>query len=344
MQPSAPWNPPEDWLRITSVDAHTAGEPLRVITSGFPELIGETILEKRKYARKQYDHIRTALMWEPRGHADMYGCILTKAVSPDGTYGILFLHNEGFSTMCGHGIIGVTKVLFDTGMYQPSEGDTVLRLDTPAGRVTATPQFHQGIVTDVSFLNVPSFVFCLDQPLEVEGIGMITYDIAFGGAFYTFVQAEQVGITLTPENFRELIDVGMRIKKAVMDAVQIAHPLEEDLSFLYGTIFVSEPQNPKHHSRNVCIFADGEVDRCPTGTGISARAAIHHARGELRINESFIVESLLGTCFTGEIVGTTKFAGKDAVIPQITGSAYITGRNEWFIDPSDPLQDGFLLR
>lgn len=344
MQPSELWNPPEDWLRITSIDAHTAGEPLRVITSGFPKLIGETILDKRRYARKRYDHLRTALMWEPRGHADMYGCILTEAVSPDGTFGILFLHNEGFSTMCGHGIIGVTKVLFDTGMHQPIEGDTVLRLDTPAGRVTATPQFHQGSVTEVSFLNVPSFVYCLDQPLEVEGIGMITYDIAFGGAFYAFVQAEQVGIALTPDNFRELIDVGIRIKQAVMNTAEITHPFEQDLSFLYGTIFVSEPQDPKHHSRNVCVFADGEVDRCPTGTGVSARAAIHYARGELNLNESFIVESLLGTSFTGEIVEATNFAGKDAVIPKITGSAHITGRNEWFIDPSDPLQKGFLLR
>jgi trans-L-3-hydroxyproline dehydratase len=344
MHPSELWQPPENWLRITSVDAHTAGEPLRVITSGFPELIGKTILEKRNYARKHYDHIRTALMWEPRGHADMYGCILTEPVTPDGTYGILFLHNEGFSTMCGHGIIGVTKVLFDTGMHQHTESDPMLRLDTPAGRVTAVPHFHAGIVTEVSFLNVPSFVYCLDQSLEVDGVGTISYDIAFGGAFYAFVQAEHVGLSLTPDNFRDLIEVGMSIKRAVMACARITHPFEEDLSFLYGTIFVSEPQDPNHHSRNVCIFADGEVDRCPTGTGLSARAAIHHARGELNLNQPFTVESLLGTCFTGEITEITELPGIDAVIPKITGSAYITGRNEWFFDPSDPLQNGFLLR
>ncbi len=344
MSTDADWNPPPEWLRITSIDAHTAGEPLRVLTGGYPELPGDTILSKRQYARENLDHLRKALMWEPRGHADMYGCIVTEPVTPDGTLGVLFLHNEGYSTMCGHGIIGLAKVALDTGMIESDGDDPVIRMDTPAGRVTAIAHRKNGSVAEVAFHNVPSFVFALDQNVNVPGIGDVRYDVAFGGAFYAFCRAEDFGLNLIAADFRKLIDVGMRIKHAVMDNLPIEHPFEPDLGFLYGTIFVGEPHEPGHHSRNVCIFADGEVDRCPTGTGVSARAAIHHARGELQINAPFIVESILGTSFTGEIVQTTNFGQYNAVIPKVTGTAHITGRNEWLIDPQDPLRDGFILR
>ncbi len=338
------WNPPSDWIRITSIDAHTAGEPLRVITGGLPELPGNTILEKRRYARQHLDHLRTALMWEPRGHADMYGCILTEPVTPDGDLGVLFLHNQGFSTMCGHGIIGLAKVGLDTGLI-PIEGDAPqIKMDTPAGRVTAYARREAGSVVEVSFLNVPSFVYALDQTVQVPGLGEVRYDVAFGGAFYAFVQTEQVAVRLTRRDFRALIDLGVRIKHAVMDSLPIEHPFEADLGFLYDTIFVGPAHHPAHHSRNVCIFADGEVDRCPTGTGVSARAAIHHARGELGLHQPFVVESILGTTFTGEIVETTRFGPYPAVIPKVTGSAHIVGRNEWLIDPKDPLREGFMLR
>ncbi len=344
MQTNANWNPPPEWLRITSIDAHTAGEPLRVLTGGYPELPGDTILSKRQYARENLDYLRKALMWEPRGHADMYGCIVTEPVTPDGTLGVLFLHNEGYSTMCGHGIIGLAKVALDTGMIVLDGDDPVIKMDTPAGRVTAFAHRDNGSVAEVDFHNVPSFVYALDKNVNVPGIGDVRYDVAFGGAFYAFCRAEDFELKLTATDFRKLIDIGMRIKHAVMESLPIEHPFEPDLGFLYGTIFVGEPHEPEHHSRNVCIFADGEVDRCPTGTGVSARAAIHHARGELQINEPFIVESILGTSFTGEIVQTTKFGQYEAVIPKVTGAAHITGRNEWLIDPEDPLRDGFILR
>jgi trans-L-3-hydroxyproline dehydratase len=314
------WNPPEDWLHITTIDAHTAGEPLRVITGGFPDLPGDTILEKRRHAREHLDRLRTTLMWEPRGHADMYGCIVTEPVTPDGTLGVLFLHNEGFSTMCGHGIIGLAKVGLDSGMIQIEGDHPVIRMDTPAGRVTAFARRKNGRVMEVSFHNVPSFVYASDQVVDVPGVGEVRYDVAFGGAFYAFCQAEEVGVGLSGDDFRQLIDVGMRIKVAVMESLPIRHPFEEDLGFLYGTIFVGEAHEPGHHSRNVCIFADGEVDRCPTGTGVSARAAIHYSRGELGLNEPF------------------------AIIPRVTGTAHICGRNELLIDPADPLKDGFILR
>ncbi|MCB9421936.1 MAG: proline racemase family protein [Ardenticatenaceae bacterium] len=338
------WQPPDNWLRITTIDAHTAGEPLRVITSGYPDLPGETILAKRRYALEHYDHLRTALMWEPRGHADMYGCILTEPERPSSDLGVLFLHNEGYSTMCGHGIIGLAKVGLDTGLIDKPGDHPVIKMDTPAGLVTAYAERVNGRVTQVSFHNVPSFVYALDQTVDVPGIGPVRYDIAFGGAFYAFCHAEELGVGLTSADFRQLIDVGMRVKTAVMTNHPIRHPFADDLSFLYGTIIVGAAHDPAHHSRNVCIFADGEVDRCPTGTGVSARAALHYARGELALNEPFIVESILGTTFTGQVVETTEFGPYKAIIPQVTGTAHIVGRNELLIDPEDPLQNGFILR
>ena len=347
------WTPPSDWTRITCLDVHTAGEPLRIISGGLPFIPGETILEKRRYARDNLDHLRTALMWEPRGHADMYGAILTEPVTDDGDGGVLFLHNEGYSTMCGHGIIGlamagvnsgVVPVGGDAGALGP-DGDTgVLRLDTPAGRVTAFSHWEEGSVTKASFDNVPSFVYALDETVDVEGVGDIRYDVAFGGAFYAFCRAEDLNVSLEPENFRALMDLGMRVKHAVMDVLPIVHPHEPDLGFLYGTIFVGDAHDPGNHSRNVCIFADGEVDRSPTGTGVSARAALLHARGDMEAGEPFSVESILGTTFTGEVRGTTQFGPHDAVIPRISGTSFATGKSEFFIDPKDPLGSGFILR
>jgi proline racemase len=338
------WEPPEDWLRITTIDAHTAGEPFRVITGGYPDLPGDTILERRRYAREHLDHLRTALMWEPRGHADMYGCIVTPPVSPEADIGILFMHNEGYSTMCGHGIIGIAKVALETGLLPVAEPETTVRIDTPAGLVTAHARVEKGEVTRVRFHNVPSFVLALDQTVKVPRLGQVRYDIAFGGAFYAFVQAEEVGVTCTPGDFRPLIEKGIAIKRAVVADRPIPHPFEPDLSFLYGTIFIGPPQGRDAHSRNICIFAEGEVDRCPTGTGVSARLAIHHARGEIGVGEPMVVESIIGSRFTGRIVETTAFGPYPALIPEVEGTAHITGRHEFLIDPADPLRDGFILR
>ncbi len=338
------WEPPTDWLKITTVDAHTEGEPFRVISGGFPELPGETILARRRYAREHLDHLRTALMWEPRGHADMYGCIVTPPVSTDADIGILFLHNGGYSTMCGHGIIGVVKVALETGMLPMTAPETVVRIDAPAGLITAFARVVEGEVKSVRFHNVPSFVLALDETVDVPGLGNVRYDVAFGGAFYAYVQAEDVGLTCAPEDFRALIEKGMAIKRAVMDSRPIPHPFEEDLSFLYGTIFIGPPRAKKSHSRNVCIFAEGEVDRCPTGTGVGGRLAIHHARGEIGLDQTITVESIIGTRFSGRIVETTTFGPHAAIIPEVEGTAHITGRHEFLIDPHDPLRDGFILR
>lgn len=338
------WNPPENYQRIIAVDAHTAGEPFRVIVNGFPELKGDSILEKRRYAKENFDYLRTALMWEPRGHADMYGCIITPPVSENADLGILFIHNEGFSTMCGHGIIGITTVVLETGMFQMIEPETVIKIDTPAGLVTAHARIEKQRVQSVYFHNVPAFVVGLDEWVEVPELGRVRYDLAFGGAFYAFVQAKEVGLSCSPEDFRNLIEKGMLIKRAVMASREIQHPFEKDLSFLYGTIFIDQPHSADAHSRNVCVFAEGEVDRSPTGTGVSARLAIHHAKGDIAVGESIKIESLIGSSFTGRVKEETAFGNYRAIIPEVEGRAFITGRNEFIIDPEDDLRHGFLLR
>jgi trans-L-3-hydroxyproline dehydratase len=338
------WGPPESWLKITTIDMHTAGEPFRVITGGYPELPGDTILARRRYARQHLDHLRTALMWEPRGHADMYGCIVTPPVTPEADIGVLFLHNEGYSTMCGHGIIAITKLVLESGLLPMREPETRVGIDSPAGLITAYARVRAGQVESVRFHNVPSFVVALDETVEVPGLGTVRYDLAFGGAFYAYVRAADAGVSCTPDDFRTLIARGVTIKQAVIASRPIVHPFEEDLGLLYGTIFIEAAHDPAHHSRNVCIFADGEVDRCPTGTGVSGRLAIHHARAEVGLDEPIVVESILGTTFTGRIVETTRFGPYPAVIPEVEGTAHITGRHEFLIDPGDPLKDGFILR
>jgi len=338
------WNPPDHWMKITSFDIHTGGEPLRIITSGLPPLLGDTILTRRSYMREHLDHLRTALMWEPRGHREMYGCIITEPVAPEADLGVIFLHNEGYSTMCGHAIIGLAKVAVETGMIPRVEPKTTIRMETPAGLVTAYVKINKGQIESVWFHNVPSFVVVLDETMDVPGLGSIQYDLAFGGAFYAFVQANQVGLRCTCDESFDLIRKGMAIKHAVMNHRPVVHPFEEDLSFLYGTIFIAPPLKEGAHSRNVCIFADGEVDRSPTGTGVSARMAIHYARDEIEINEPMVIESIVDSRFTGRVVETTRYGEYEAVIPQVEGMAHISGRHEFFIDPDDPLGKGFLLQ
>ncbi len=340
----AEWRSPPEWAKITAIDAHTAGEPLRVIIAGFPDLPGKTILSRRRHAKEQLDHLRTALMWEPRGHADMYGCIVTPPATDSADFGVLFLHNEGFSSMCGHGIIGVTKVVLETGLFPLQEPETCIRIDTPAGPVTSYARIVNARVQSVYFHNVPSFVLSLDETVTVPGLGKVSYDLAFGGAFYAYVQAGSVGLKCTPENYRELIERGMAIKRAVMANRNIEHPFEKDLNFLYGTIFIGPPVTSHADSRNVCVFAEGEVDRSPTGTGVSGRMAIHHARGEIAPGQSMVIESIIGTSFTASVKELTTFGPHQAVVPQVEGTAFITAKNEFVIDPDDPLKHGFILR
>lgn len=334
---------PTEWNRIKTIESHAAGEPLRIIVDGLPDLDGESILERRRQMREHHDHLRSALMWEPRGHIDMYGAILTEPESEDSDLGVLFTTNEGYSSMCGHGIIALGTALFETKMLPPSPPKEVTVFDTPAGRVTATSEFEGERVTSVSFENVPSFAPLLDQTVEVPGLGSIDFDLGYGGAFYAYCDADQVDLDLSPGNADKISQTGMRIKRAVANEYDIKHPFEDDLSFLYGTIFRGEPDSEDHDSKNVCVFANGQIDRSPTGTGVSGRLAIQHARGNLEVGEAFIVDSIVGTAFRGTIVGEQEYGGHEAVVPQIAGSAHVTGKSEFTIDPNDPLHDGFLI-
>lgn len=337
------WRPPDDWeMSAVVIDSHAGGEPFRVFVDDFIEIPGETVLDRRRFAREKLDHLRRFSMWEPRGHADMYGGWLGRPTSEGSDLSVLFLHNEGFSTMCGHGIIALCKVVLDTGILPATEPETVLRIDTPAGTVEATSTLQDGVVTSTRFRNVPSFTLGLDASVAVPGVGTVTYDLAFGGAFYAIVDASMVGLAL--DDVSGLIAAGRAIKAAVVHAGAITHPHSDDLSFLYGVIFTGPANDPGHHSRNVCIFADGEVDRSPTGTGVSARLAVLSARKEVSVGDEVIVESVLGSVFKGRVVDTAFVGEHPAVIPEITGSAHITGRAELWHDPTDELGRGFLIR
>ena len=338
------WHPPASWLEIKTLDVHTEGEPLRIILSGYPELKGQTVLEKRADAQTRHDDLRRALLWEPRGHENMYGAIIVEPDTKGADFGVIFIHNEGYSTGCGHAVIALAKVFVETGLIQKKEPITEVKMDVPSGFIHAYAEVENGKVSCVRFENVPSFVQILDEELHVPGLGTIRYDLAFGGAFYAFVDAAQVGLDCSPEFHSQLLAAGMKIKQAIMAAVEMKHPTEPDMNFLYGTIFTGPARGKGHHSRNVCIFADGQVDRCPTGTGVSARAAIHHARGEIKVGESITIESIIGSTFAVQVTAATKFGPYDAVIPQVSGNAFITGRNQFWINPEDPLKDGFFLR
>ena len=341
------FNPPEDWLQIKTIDMHTGGEPLRVIVSGFPELKGNSVLEYRRYCKENFDHLRTALMFEPRGHADMYGCILVPPNDDEGDFGILFLHNEGYSTMCGHAIIAIATLAVEMQWIDVKEGDNILKIDAPCGRITAFANVKNQKVTGVRFHCVPSFVVGLNRQVQVPGIGEVTYDLAYGGAFYAYVEMNKnnLDFDLSVKSYRQLIQTGMDIKKAVVESnTQILHPFEPDLSFLYGTIFIGDSDTIGIDNKNVCIFAEGEVDRCPTGSGVSGRMAIHTERKEIAFGESMTIEGITGSVFKGSLVSEVNYGPYNAVVPQVEGTAHITGIHTFCIDPKDPMKNGFILR
>ncbi|HUI24211.1 MAG TPA: proline racemase family protein [Nitrososphaerales archaeon] len=337
------WKPPKGWVRIRTVESHTGGEPLRLVIEGWPSIPGATMLAKRSYAKKHHDNLRRLIMREPRGHWDMYGAIITEPVTSGSDLGVLFMHNEGFSTMCGHGVIAVVTSLLDMNLVKLRGSRRTLRLDTPAGRVTAEPRMEGTYVKSVAFENVPSFVLARNQRVDVEELGSVRYDLAFGGAFYAYCDAKDLEVDLTPHESRRLVDVGMRVKRAVAKAARIQHPKDRDLGFLYGTIISKKVESPKADIRNVCVFADGQIDRSPTGTGVSGHVALEHLRGDLPIGRSIAVESIVGSVFRGTPVRETKVGRYDAVVPRIEGSAWTSGQNEFWLDPRDQFKKGFLV-
>lgn len=338
------WRPPPGTTTITTIEAHAEGEPLRVILAGVPEPGGGPVSARRIAAGASLDTFRRALMWEPRGHADMYGCLVLPPASAEAAASVLFLHNEGWSTMCGHGVLAVSRVLLETGIVARRSPETRFTLDTPAGPVRVGVEVQHDGIGAIRFRNVPSWVQALGAQCDVAGIGPVTFDLAFGGAYYAFVDAASIGLDMRPDRVGPLIDAAARIKAEVAVAVPPVHPVDASLSFLYGVIFTGPAEVASRHSRHVCVFADGEVDRSPTGTGVSARAAILHARGELALRDEIVIESIIGSRFTVRLVEQEHGSGRSTVVPEVGGRVAITGRCEWFIEPGDPFADGFLLR
>lgn len=330
---------------LHAMDMHTGGEPLRIVLDGHPPIEGKTILEKRAFCLNRLDDIRRRLIWEPRGHADMYGCYITDPNDPGAAFGVIFMHNGGYSTMCGHATIALGRWAVDMGIVPKEEPVTRFNMDAPCGRLEIRVGVKDGKVTGVSFAGVPSFALATEQSVQIPKLGEVRYDIAYGGAFYAIVDANDLGIELSPGNAGELIRAGMLIKKGIIrSGLSIDHPYEKDLGFLYGTIFTGPSRTGGVDSRNACIFADGELDRSPTGSGVAARLALHYHKGEISLNERLRVESITGSVFEGYAREEARFGLHQAVIPVVSGMAYYTGQHTFVIEEEDPARDGFFIR
>lgn len=329
---------------IQAIDSHTAGEATRIVVGGIPNIKGNTMPEKKQYLEDHLDHIRTAIMLEPRGHNDMFGSVMTQPCDPDADFGIIFMDGGGYLNMCGHGSIGAMTVAVETGVVPMEEPVTKVVMEAPAGIIKGDVKVENGKVQSVSIFNVPAFLYKKEQEVELPGVGKVKFDISFGGSFFAIVHASQLGLKIEPKNAAKLTDLAMELRDIINRDIEIQHPTLEHIKTVDLVEIWDEPTNEKATYKNVVIFGQGQVDRSPCGTGTSAKLATLHARGELKEGEKFVYESILGTLFEGEIVGTTKVGEFDAVLPKITGSAYMTGFNNFLIDEDDPVKYGFILK
>ena len=321
---------------LSTVEMHTGGEPTRIVVDGWPSFEGRTLLDKRREAKERFDHLRRGLMLEPRGHDGMYGALLVEPDHPEADLAVLFMHNEGYSTMCGHATIALARWAVDSGRVK---GPTV-RLQCPCGLVVAT------VAADgwVRFESVPSFAYALDRIAPTATWGPVTVDIAYGGAFYAFLAADSIGLDLRSSPMRAIVDAGEEIALAAAKAIPIEHPDEPDLAFLYGTILTDGGDGKDTPSRNVCIFAGRQIDRSPTGSGVSARMALQIARHEAKLGEERRFESCTGSIFTGAALREAPPVGpRKAVIVEVGGIAHMTGEAKFRFDADDPLREGFTL-
>lgn len=333
---------------VQVTDYHTAGEPFRIVTAGVPEIPGDSILQRRAFAQNsaEVDAVRRLLVNEPRGHADMYGGFLVEPDDPGAHLGVLFWHKDGYSTACGHGTIALGTWAVQSGTVQAApDGDTDVVIDVPSGRVTARVSCVGGVVQQVSFRNIASYVVARDVQVETSR-GTVLADISYGGALYASVSAGDVGLAVAPEDYSALIAIGREIKWALNETQWAKHPSDARLDGIYGTILFDElgeaPDGP--HQRNVTVFADGEVDRSPCGSGTSARLALLAEDGRIPIGATLRHDSIVGTTFTGRVVARVEVEGRPAVITEVAGNAYRTGAAVFDLDPRDPLGTGFVLR
>lgn len=331
-----------DAQTFKAVDSHTMGEPTRIIYEGFPELVGDTMMERKEYLEKNFDHYRKALMLEPRGHRDMFGALLTAPVHKEAHLGVVFMDSGGYLNMCGHGSIGCATVAVEAGFVQVREPYTDVLLDTPAGIIRARVSVIDGKAQEVSILNVPSFLYRENLSLELEGYGTVNFDLSFGGSFFALVDSDKIGISICQQNLEKLTDFAMKLRRKINQTIEVRHPVlnitSVDLIEIYGPA-----DNPAADRKNVVIFGDSQTDRSPCGTGTSAKVAALYAKGQLALGQEFVYESITGSLFRGMATRETEIGGIKAVIPQITGSAYITGFNQWILDKTDPLCYGFLM-
>ncbi|MFJ3958801.1 proline racemase family protein [Arthrobacter sp. NPDC090010] len=325
-----------------AVDSHTEGMPTRVITGGVGTIPGATMAEKRLWFMEHSDWIRTLLMYEPRGHASMSGAILQPSTRPDADFGVLYIEVSGLLPMCGHGTIGVATVLVETGMVDVVEPVTTVRLDTPAGLVVAEVAVTDGHAESVTIRNVPSFVDRLDAEVEVPGYGTVSYDLAFGGNFYAVVELDALGLPFERSRKDDLLKAGLAIMEAINAADEPVHPERPDIRGCHH-VYLKAPGSTAELSRHAMAIHPGWFDRSPCGTGTSARMAQLHARGELALDTDFVNESYIGSRFIGRLVEETEVAGRPAVVPTVTGRAWVTGTAQYFLDPTDPFPEGFLL-
>lgn len=329
-------------MRLSYLDYHTCGEPVRIVTGGYPELVGTTILEKRRDARENHDHLRRAMMLEPRGHAGMYGVIPVSPTHPEAAFGVLFTHNEGYSTMCGHATIALGRYAIEHGLVPAVEPITRFAIEAPCGLLRLECAVSRGKVGTVVFESVPAFVFTRDLVVEVPGFGAVTTDIAYGGAFYCILPASRFGLDLFDTPVAALTDAAAALTDRVRATLSIAHPTEPDLGFLYGTIVTDEAQGDET-SFNLCIFAERQIDRSPTGSGVTARMALDHAKGRVAAGRTRSFRSITGGTFTGHVLGEVDGATPVAVTVAVGGTGHFAGEGVFTIEPDDPLGYGFSL-
>lgn len=327
---------------FTAVDSHTEGMPTRVITGGLGVLPGSSMRERRLYFERHLDHLRLLLMREPRGHAAMSGAFLQPPTRPDADWGVLFVEVSGCLPMCGHGTIGVATVLVECGMVPVSEPETVICLDTPAGLVEATVVVDNGHAERVTLRNVPAFVVELDARVSVDSLGTVTYDMAFGGNFYALVSAASVGLEPRPENSEELIALGLKVSAAINASAAPVHPVDNAIRGCKHVVFFA-PGHDGADARNATAIHPGWLDRSPCGTGTSARMAALYARGQLGLGQDFVNQSIIGGKFTGRLVEEVRLGHTPAVVPEVSGRAWITGMGQYLLDPTDPFPTGFAL-
>ena len=340
---------------IETVEMHTGGEPVRIVTAGYPAVEGATILDKRRYAAARLDRLRHLLIFEPRGHHDMYGVIPVAPDHPDADLAVLFMHNEGYSTMCGHAVIALGRWAVDSGQVAPAGDPTTVRIQCPCGLVTARVALRGDAngaarTGEVAFESVPAFALALDRTVEVAGHGSVSLDIGYGGAFYAVLPAARFGLDVLASPTRDLVDATAAVTRAVADQVPIDHPGDPDLGFLYGTILTDGPNDGSHGadrarpSANICVFAGAQVDRSPTGSGVTARIALMRARGTIAPGEAAYFESVTRSIFRGRALAETTVGPHDAVTVEVTGHAHYTGTARFTVEPDDLLAGGFLLK